>query len=74
LRQNQLPGVLRAFKKAIEIVGSQHKLADAIECSQATLWHWLHSKDGVVPAYAVPKIVVACGNRVTEHELRPDLF
>lgn len=36
--------VNNAINSAIEIVGSQQKLADACEVSQPTVWAWLHGR------------------------------
>ena len=58
--------------KAIEIVGSQNKLAKILGKRQSVIWTWL--KRGYISAeYAIP-IEQATGGLVTRHELRPDIY
>lgn len=63
-----------ALRRAIEIVGSQAKLAEKIDTAQSTVWYWLNKKDGKVPYNFCARVAKATSNRVTKHELRPDLF
>lgn len=63
-----------ALRRAIEIVGSQAKLAEKINTAQSTVWYWLNRKNGKVPHAFCAAIAKATGNRVTKSELRPDLF
>nr|EES53256.1 MAG: hypothetical protein UBAL3_80150045 [Leptospirillum ferrodiazotrophum] len=60
------------LRKAIEIVGSQNKLAKILGKRQSVIWAWL--KRGTVSAEYVLKVEQATGGRVTRHELRPDLY
>lgn len=63
-----------ALRRAIEIVGSQAKLAEKIDTAQSTVWYWLNRKNGKVPHDYCAPIAKATKNRVTKEELRPDLF
>lgn len=64
--------VNQAIKKAIDILGSQQKLADACEVKQPSVWAWLHGKKKVSPENA-KRIEVATGGGVPAHQVRPDL-
>lgn len=60
------------INKAVEIVGSQNKLAKILGKRQSVIWAWL--KRGYISAeYAIP-IEHATGGQVTRHELRPDIY
>lgn len=61
------------LEKAIELAGGQSELARIINVSQPRIWNWLH-RDKKVPAEYVNAIVNATGERVTRHQLRPDIF
>lgn len=63
-----------ALRRAIEIVGSQAKLAEKIHTAQSTIWYWLNKKGGKVPHGFCVAIEKATKNQVTKEELRPDLF
>lgn len=62
------------LSRAIEIVGSQTKLGDAIGVSQQRIWSWLHNLEGKAPAEYVIPIEDACGGAVARWELRPDIY
>nr|WP_310616667.1 helix-turn-helix domain-containing protein [Pantoea cypripedii] len=61
----------KAIQEAIDIVGSQKKLAELCGVAQPTVWRWLHG--GGIDAKYVIKIVRASGGKVTAKEIRPDL-
>lgn len=61
----------KAIQEAIDIVGSQKKLAELCGVAQPTVWRWLHG--GGIDAKYVIKIVKASGGKVTAKEIRPDL-
>lgn len=60
------------IERAIEIHGSQAKLADAIGCSQQQISYML--KADRVSAEMATKIETVTGGKVRRSELRPDLF
>lgn len=59
-----------ALKQAIQVAGSQTKLAQAIGSTQGHISQWL--RRGKVPAEKVLPIERATG--VARHLLRPDVF
>ncbi|EPN1400943.1 MULTISPECIES: helix-turn-helix domain-containing protein [Klebsiella] len=61
----------KTIQKAIDIAGSQKKLADLCGVAQPTVWRWLHG--GGIEARYVMKIVSATGGKVKAAEIRPDL-
>ncbi|GKX46117.1 transcriptional regulator [Pectobacterium carotovorum] len=64
--------VREGIKRAIGIVGSQKKLADALGVSQPTVWRWLHGKKK--PSIdSVKTIEKVTAGTVTCEELRPDV-
>lgn len=60
-----------AIQKAVNIAGSQQKLASLCGVSQPTVWRWLNG--GGIDAIYVTRIVRATGGKVTAIEIRPDL-
>lgn len=60
------------IKTAIDIVGSQKKLADACDVSQQAVYKWLHNKAKVSPEH-VGSIVSATDGVVKAYQIRPDL-
>ncbi|MEX2986850.1 transcriptional regulator [Serratia fonticola] len=64
--------VNKVIQKAIQAVGSQKKLANAVGVSQPNVWCWLHNKKRVSPEN-VTAIVDATGGEVQGYEIRPDL-
>lgn len=61
----------KTIQKAIDIAGSQKKLADLCGVAQPTVWRWLHG--GGIEARYVMKIVSATDGKVKATEIRPDL-
>ncbi|MDH8639157.1 helix-turn-helix domain-containing protein, partial [Klebsiella pneumoniae] len=61
----------KTIQKAIDIAGSQKKLADLCGVAQPTVWRWLHG--GGIDARYVMKIVSATNGRIKAAEIRPDL-
>lgn len=59
------------IQRAIDIAGSQKKLADLCGVAQPTVWRWLHG--GGIDARYVMKIVSATNGRVKPADIRPDL-
>lgn len=62
----------RSIELAIEVLGGQKKLAEAIGITQPHVWKLLHNKQKLKAEY-VPRIVRATNGAVKAHELRPDL-
>ncbi|HBQ1245011.1 TPA: helix-turn-helix domain-containing protein [Klebsiella pneumoniae] len=61
----------KTIQKAIDIAGSQKKLADLCGVAQPTVWRWLHG--GGIDARYVMKIVSATNGKIKAAENRPDL-
>lgn len=59
--------------KIVKEVGSVSKLAKLIGSSQPTVSNWL-SKRQSIPATKVKLLVKLSNGKVTEEELRPDVF
>ena len=59
------------IQRAIDIAGSQKKLADRCGVAQPTVWRWLHG--GGIDARYVMKIVSATEGQIKAAEIRPDL-
>jgi DNA-binding transcriptional regulator YdaS (Cro superfamily) len=59
-------------KRAIELLGSQTKLAKACGSKQQHVWNWLHRDE--VPIERAIQIEVITGGAVTKEQLRPDFF
>jgi len=64
---------MEAIEKAVEIVGGQTNLANAIGVSPSFVNQWL-SGQRPVPATRCRGIELATGGRVTCANLRPDVF
>ncbi|EPK7525609.1 MULTISPECIES: transcriptional regulator [Klebsiella pneumoniae complex] len=64
--------VNKAIEKAINALGNQQKLAEAVGVKQPSVWRWLHNKKRVSPENVVA-IVTATNGLVKAHEIRPDL-
>ena len=62
-----------AIKKAVKLVGTQQKLADALGIHQSAVNQWV---TGVrpVPARQCMKIERLCNGEVTAAELLPEVF
>lgn len=63
----------RLLKKAIRLVGSQARLAEAAGCSQMMVWKLAHGHAGISVEMA-RKIHLATEGAVNESDLRPDFF
>jgi DNA-binding transcriptional regulator YdaS (Cro superfamily) len=66
------------LKRAIELFGSQGRLARALvergfQVRQAQISNWLN-RDKFVPAQACPHIECLTNGQVTREQLRPDVF
>ncbi|EFM0440045.1 TPA: transcriptional regulator [Escherichia coli] len=64
--------VNKAIKAAIDLVGSQQKLADACGVKQPSVWAWLHGKKRV-SAENAKRIEMATNGNVPAYLIRPDL-
>ncbi|GKX54072.1 antirepressor [Leminorella grimontii] len=62
----------KAIGLAIEIVGSQQKLAKACGVKQPSVWAWLHGKKKV-SAENAKRIEIATNGGVPAYQIRPDL-
>jgi DNA-binding transcriptional regulator YdaS (Cro superfamily) len=60
-----------ALIKVIEALGSQLRLAQALNVTQPSISYWLHHG---VPPERLNDVLKACDHIVTKHDLRPDLF
>lgn len=74
------PTHVAALQRAIQLAGSQNKLAAAIAAflnrpsfKQQSVSYWLREGTLIAPEYW-PAIEHATGGRVTRAELRPDVF
>ena len=61
-----------ALSRAIEAVGSQQALADALNIKSPSISGWRQA--GRVPVERCAEIETATGGRVTRYDLRPDVF
>ena len=59
-----------AIHRAVEIAGSQTKLARKIGVRQSDVWTWLQGR----PVKADKVIAIEAATGVSRHELRPDIF
>lgn len=59
--------------RAIQIKGSQQKLADAAGCSQQQIAYLMNEAKGISAEMAL-KVEKATGGEVTRHDLRPDIY
>lgn len=64
--------VVQSINSAIEIAGSQKKLAEACGVKQPTVWAWLHGKKKV-SAQNAARIEKVTSGEVKAHDIRPDL-
>ena len=64
--------VNKAIKRAIDIVGSQQKLAEACLLKQPSVWAWLHGKKKV-SAENAKRIEKATNGEIPAYQVRPDL-
>lgn len=61
----------KVIQRAVNIAGSQKKLADLCGVAQPTVWRWLHG-GGIDARYVMP-IVNATSGKIKAAEIRPDL-
>lgn len=59
--------------KIIKLAGSQLKLANLINVKQCTISSWVN-RNKKVPSQHVLTIEKALENKITRHEIRPDLY
>ncbi len=64
----------KSLEKAIQIAGSQTRLAKRVGKEQGHVWDWLNKRAGKVPAELVCDVAKATGWKVTPHSLRPDIY
>lgn len=64
--------VNQAIKKAIEVLGSQQKLAEVCGVKQPSVWAWLHNKAKVSPEHVV-HIERVTNGEIPGYMIRPDL-
>lgn len=57
----------KVIQRAIDIAGSQKKLADLCEASQPTVWRWLHG--GGIDSKYVMRIVHATDGKIKAEEI-----
>lgn len=67
-----MPTLKDHIKRAIELRGSQAKLADAMGCSQQQISYLLKA-DSITAEMAI-KVDLATGGAVSKRDLRPDIF
>lgn len=63
----------KPLERAIQIAGSQVKLAAALGVRQGHVWKWLNTAREGVPAKYCPEIERLTRREVTCEELRPDI-
>ena len=61
-----------ALKRAVKEAGGQSHLARICGVKQPTVWGWLNTGRGTLPAEYVLKVEAATG--IDRHALRPDLY
>lgn len=59
--------------RAVEIVGSQQKLAEAADCSQQQISYLLKRAPSISVEMAL-KLERATSGGISRHDLRPDIF
>lgn len=62
---------MSAIQQAIEIMGGQSKLADAVGISPMAVNKWIKNR---VPAERCAAVEKATEGKVTRQQLRPDIF
>lgn len=63
---------IRAFERAIKIVGTQDRLASILKIKVPSMYNWRTS--GQVPAARCLGIERATHGEVTRYDLRPDIY
>lgn len=61
------------IKKAVDILGSQTKLANACGVKQAHIWNWLNRNKLITLENAL-MIERATEGKVSKEDIRPDLY
>ena len=61
------------LQRAINIMGSQAKLAKACNAKQQHVWNWLNRYDNV-PVDRAIQIEIATNGQVTKESLNPEFF
>lgn len=61
------------MRKAIRLVGSQVRLAEAVGCSQMMVWKLVHGRARISVEMA-RKIHIATDGKCDESDMRPDFF
>ena len=64
---------ITALKKAVDIAGGQSSLGRMIGRDQKAIWAWINTTQKV-PAEDVLRIEEALDNKISRHELRPDIY
>ncbi|NQY33603.1 MAG: helix-turn-helix domain-containing protein [Alteromonadaceae bacterium] len=57
--------------KAVKKLGSQTKLAAAINTTQQNIWWWLYEANSINAEFV---IAIEKASGVSRHELRPDIY
>ena len=60
-------------KKIISLAGNQQKLANLINVKRCTISAWVN-RNKKVPSQHVLAIETALKNKISRHEIRPDLY
>ena len=64
---------MSAINRAVEILGAQNALADAVGVSKAFVNQWIKG-ERPVPPERCRAIEAATDGKVTRYDLRPDIF
>ncbi len=66
--------VNKLVSEAVQIAGTQKKLADQCGTSQQRIWHWMNSGTLMIPGELAFAIDKATRKKVRKEQLRPDIF
>lgn len=61
------------IERAVDLVGGQKALADALKIKPAMVWQWVNGHRPVAAHHCLP-IEQATSGAITRHDLRPDVF
>lgn len=61
------------IQRAVEVLGSQQKLAEAANASPQAVSFWVSGERTISAEYAL-RVEHATGGKVTRYDLRPDIF
>ena len=64
----------QALERAVDIIGGQTALAEALGIGQSRVNNWLNRDDQGVPGEFCTDIERLTESKVSCHELRPDIF